>query len=131
MARFTYEQMEILRKSPYVRKVGATSVSFTGDFKRLFWDIHTKSNLMPREILELHGINTEILGNARIRNIAYNLKLEYAAFGEFSDIRRSKRLEKLPPEREINRLRMEVEYLKQEQEFIKKIISAGQEVKQI
>ena len=129
MARFTYEQMEILRKSPYVRKVGTTSVSFTGDFKRVFWDIYTKSNLLPREILESHGINTEILGAARIRNIAYNLKLEYTAFGEFSDIRRSKQTEKLPPEREINKLRMEVEYLKQEQEFIKKIISAVQEVK--
>ena len=132
MAKFTWEQIETLRQSPYVRKVGAVIISFTGEFKRQFWEMYTKENLMPREILGLLGIDAEILGAARIRSIAYNLKQEYAAFGEFSNVRRnarSKQTEKLPPAQEINRLRTEVEYLRQEQEFIKKIISAGREVK--
>jgi hypothetical protein len=132
MARFTWEEMDILRQSPYVRRIGPIAVSFTGEFKRRFWEMYTKENLLPREILELLGIDTKILGAARIRNIAYNLKQEYANFGEFPDVRRKrsdKQREKLPPDKEINRLRMEVEYLRQEQEFIKKIISAGREVK--
>jgi len=128
MARFTREQIEVLRHNPYVRKVGAITVSFTGEFKRRFWEMYTKGNLLPREILELLGIDTEILGAARIRNIAYNLKLELANFGEFSDIRRNAaQREKIPPDQELKRLRMEVEYLRQEQEFIKKIMSAGKE----
>ena len=132
MANFTWEQIEVLRQSPYVRKVGAIEVSFTGEFKRRFWEMYTKENRMPREILTLLGIDAEILGTARIRNIAYNLKLEYANYGEFSDFRRrktNKQKEVFPSDKEINKLRMEVEYLRQEQEFIKKIISAGKEVK--
>ena len=132
MAKFTWEQIEILRQSPYVRKINTITVSFTGEFKRRFWAMHAEGNLMPREILELLGIDTEILGAARIRGIAYNLKQEYADFGEFLDIRRNGRNvhgEILPPAQEINKLRMEVEYLRQEQEFIKKIISAEREVK--
>jgi hypothetical protein len=128
MAKFTWEQIEILRQSSYVRRVSPIIVSFTGEFKRRFWEMYTKESMMPREILELLGIDTEILGAARIRNIAYNLKQEYINFGEFSDVRRNgrnKQGEELPPAKELNRLRMEVEYLKQEQEFIKKIISAG------
>ena len=128
MAKFTWEQIEILRQSPYVRRVSPIIVSFTGEFKRRFWEMYTKESMMPREILALLGIDTDILGAARIRNIAYNLKQEYANYGEFLDIRRNGRAnqdEKLPPAKEINKLRMEVEYLKQEQEFIKKIISAG------
>jgi tRNA U55 pseudouridine synthase TruB len=132
MAKFTWDQIEILRQSPYVRKVGVIEVSFTGEFKRRFWEMYTKGNLMPREILGLLGINAEILGPTRIRSIAYNLKQELANFGEFSDIRRkktNKQSEELPPAKEINKLRMEVEYLRQEQEFIKKIISAERGIK--
>jgi len=131
MAKFTWEQIDVLRQSPYVRRVSPIIVTFTGEFKRRFWEMYTKESLMPREIFELLGIDTEILGTARIRGIAYNLKQEYANFGEFSDIRRNVRKleERLPPTQEINKLRMEVEYLRQEQEFIKKIISAGKGVK--
>jgi hypothetical protein len=130
MAKFTREEIEILRQSPYVRRVWPKAVSFTGDFKRRFWEMYTKKDLMPREILELLGIDAEILGAARIRNIAYNLKLEYAHFGEFSDIRRNAmQKEKIPPDQELKRLRLEVEYLRQEQEFIKKIMSACKEKK--
>jgi len=133
MANFTWEQIEILRQNPYVRRVGTVEVSFTGEFKRRFWDMYTKENLMPREILGLLGIDAEILGAARIRNIAYNLKQELANFGEFSDFRRKRtdkhRKENFPPAQEINRLRLEVEYLKQEQEFIKKIFSAERGMK--
>jgi hypothetical protein len=132
MARFTLEQIEALRQNPYVLSASARVVSFTGEFKRRFWVMYTERNLLPREIFESLGIDTEILGSARIRGIAYNLKQEYIKFGEFSDVRRnavSNQNEKLPPDKEINRLRMEVEYLRQEQEFIKKIISAAERVK--
>ena len=33
MAKFTWEQIEVLRQNLYVRKVGAIEVSFTGEFK--------------------------------------------------------------------------------------------------
>ena len=132
MARFTKKQIEILRKNPYVKKVGAIGISYTEEFKRRFWEMYTREHMMPREILELLGIDAEILGAARVRSIAHNFKLEYTKFGDFTDVRRSARAkqeEEFPPAKELNRLRMEVEYLRQEQEFIKKIISAGREVK--
>jgi hypothetical protein len=65
---------------------------------------------------------------ARIRGIPQNLKKEFEHHGDLADTQRP-----IPPERrgeptteqEVRRLRVEVEYLKQEQEFLKKIISAA------
>jgi cell division protein FtsB len=122
---FTEEQIELLRQNPYVRKISATMISFTADFKRRFWEMYTKGNLMPREIFGLLGIDAKILGFARVRGIPYALKQEYVCFGDFSDVRRNAmNKEKFPPDQELKRLRMELEYLKQEHEFLKKIISA-------
>jgi hypothetical protein len=127
---FTAEQIELLRQSPYVRRVSAAKVSFTTDFKRRFWEMYTRENLMPREIFGLLGIDAKILGLARVRGIPYALKQEKACFGEFSDVRRNAmQKEKFAPDQELKRLRIEVEYLKQEHEFLKKIISAEREEK--
>ena len=127
---FTPEQIKVLQQNQYVLRVSPTVLSFTVEFKKRFWEFYTQGKLMPREILSILGFDTQMLGKARVRGIPYNLKLEYANFGEFTEVRRNAmQKEKYLPDQEMKRLRMEVEYLRQEQEFIKKIISAGREVK--
>ena len=60
--------------------------------------------------------------------ISHNIKAERKRYGSFSSgQRRAKLTEQLPPDQEVKRLRMEVEYLRQEQDFIKKLILAGKE----
>ncbi len=68
-----------------------------------------------------------MLGKKRIQGIVQNLRKKYAD-GIAEDKRKRRQLD-LTNERHISRLRAEIEYLRQENEFLKKIVSAGKEVK--
>ena len=68
-----------------------------------------------------------MLGKKRIQGIEQNLRKKYAD-GVAEDKRKRRQLD-LTNERLISRLRAEIEYLRQENEFLKKIVSAGKEVK--
>ena len=90
--------------------------------------MYMKESMMPSEILRRLDIDPKILGNARIRGLTQNLKKEYARRGKFKDVIREKPVAgtaELTGGEELERLRAEIEYLKQEREFLKKIISAG------
>jgi len=126
--RFTEEQMAYLKANRYVATANRNTVHFTAAFKERFWEMYTQENMRPMEIVRELGIDTKILGRARIRGLAQNLKKEYARYGKFIDIIRGKPMKIAAAstlEEEVSRLRVEVEYLKQEREFLKKIISAG------
>ena len=127
---FTEEEIRILRNSPYVRSVNEKQVSFTAEFKEEFWRLYTEENLTPSEILGRTGLDYHILGYSRVQGIANNIKGEYKRHGGFAGgKRRANPSEQLPPDQEVKRLRMEVEYLRQEQEFLKKLMMAGKEGK--
>ena len=126
---FTDEQINILKVNPYVAIVDRNRVCFTVKFKEYFWALYTKENMMPSEILRSAGIDPKMLGNARTRGMVANLKKEMAKHGSFTDVIviRTRLLEaqsSAKQEESIERLRTEVEYLRQEREFLKKIISA-------
>lgn len=130
--KFTKEQIEILRGNPYVRNVCDCSVSFTSEFKKEFMRLYREELMAPFDILSQMGIDYYILGSSRVQGITNNLKKEYKRQGFVTETRKNKSQEtfrELPPDQEIKRLRMEVEYLRQEQEFLKKIIIAGKDGK--
>ena len=131
---FTKEQIIILKANPNVAMVDSVRVFFTAEFKERFWGLYTNEYMRPREILEELGIDIKILGSAQIRGIAQNIRKEYERYGKFSDSGkpRTRKTEPEPgnqtalsPEDEAKRLRIENEYLKQELEFVKKIVAAG------
>ena len=123
---FTAEQVEILSKNPYVRSVNENMVYFTAEFKYEFWHLYSEEGMTAYDILNHMGIDYHILGSSRVQGLTNNIKKQYKRHGGFAD----KRPEFVPgqelsPKQEIMRLRMEVEYLRQEKEFLKKIISTG------
>jgi hypothetical protein len=129
---FTEEQMEQLRGSRYVRSVSEKQVYFTEEFKRLYWQMYTDEQLMPYEILRRLGIDYYLLGTKRVQGLTYNMKLQHERDGDFSGRRGSgqpQQRAKQTSEHKLERLRAENEYLKQELEFVKKIVAAGEEVK--
>jgi hypothetical protein len=129
---FTEEQIEQLRGSRYVRSVGAMFVFFTEEFKRIYWQMYTEENLMPNEILRRLGIEYHVLGTARVRGFTYNMKKRHERQGDVCGgrgVEKPKERVRQTAEQKLERLRAENEYLKQELEFVKKIISAGGEVK--
>jgi len=121
--------MEILRKNPYVRYVSEDSVSFTTEFKEEFWYLYNEKGMTPFDILCSMGIDYFMLGSSRVQGIANYIKKYQKKRGSVAYGQKEGAPSKDAPIHEITRLRMEVEYLRQEQEFLKKIITAGRDGK--
>ena len=59
------EEISELSSSPYVASIISGRITFTSEFKRVAYDLLVKGTPI-REIFETHGIDPEILGNARM-----------------------------------------------------------------
>ena len=62
---FTNEEVELLRNNPYTYAVTPHILSFTKEFKELFWKEYQAGEI-PRQILEKHGYPADVLGKERI-----------------------------------------------------------------
>lgn len=126
--QFTEEQQQKLRQNPYVYSVTATRLSLTREFKELFMEA-CKAGRTPRQILEDHGFSVELIGERRFFSIPQHIREEFKKHGEFREGYSSRcnggnALEGHPSgDDELKQLRYEVDYLKQEMEFLKKISS--------
>lgn len=127
--RFTGGEMDALRRNPYTYKVTQCHLSFTAEFKELFWK-HYNEGMTPKDILISLGYDPDILGENRVNGIRMHIKEEFEKQGRFNNGRkpRGTRAEAaandpVDPADEVRQLRNEVEYLRQEVEFLKKISS--------
>lgn len=123
--KFTPEQQDILRNNPYTARVTASTLSFTKEFKELYYKEYL-SGRIPREILQEYGYPVEILGQKRIWGIAHTIKKEFEKNGAFDDVRTKKQYDRpkpSTPEEKIRHLEHQVNYLTKEVEFLKKISS--------
>ena len=125
--KFTDEQIEYFKHNRHVKNVGRSFVYFNDGFKEQFWRMYHEENLLPQEILLRLGVDYDMLGRKRVEGMVQNLKKKYA--GGIAEDRRKKRKTDLTRERQVSKLRAEIEYLRQENEFLKKIVSAGREAK--
>lgn len=123
---FSEEQQQQLRSIKYTAKVTGSTLSFTKEFKQLFYE-KQQAGILPRDILRECGYPVESLGKQRIWGIAYSIKKEYEANGCFQDGRATKaavsKTETTTQEQQIQQLQQKVDYLTQEVEFLKKISS--------
>lgn len=125
---FTEEEQQLLRQNPYVYSVSGASLSLTKEFKMIFLEEYQKGQ-SARSILENYGFDTGILGDKRVCGIASHICREYRKYGEFGEGRSLSRArmgnsdssKPVAGAEEIRRLKHEVDYLKQEMEFLKKI----------
>ena len=128
---FTEEQQQLLRQNPYVYSVTASRLQLTKEFKELFLASYNAGE-SPRAILINCGFDISILGERRIYSISSHIRSEYEKYGEFHEGYGSRSAPDGQPadyphpvseKDEIKQLRSEVNYLKQEMEFLKKISS--------
>lgn len=63
---FTEEEIAILSKNKYVKKVSNKGITYTDEFKRSFI-AENNNGKFPRQIFEEHDFNIEILGMNRVR----------------------------------------------------------------
>lgn len=127
--RVSKEEIEALKRSPYIAKASPIQVSFTTDFKQMAYQELTEGKTM-RTILEESGINPEILGERRIWSMTFRMRQEAEREEGFEDQRRKnkrkprKQKEEQTLAERIEQLEHELAYTKQEVEFLKKIRAA-------
>ncbi len=139
---FTTAVIEQLLSSPHIAYVSRTTISFTKAFKELLWQRYC-DGIPPAKIVEDAGLNPDVIGRGRIDTLIKTLRDQTERGLPFADglephfnkpekefdIPKIPRMPKnaiipLTPET-IAKMAHEIKYLKQEMEFLKKIILAG------
>ncbi len=127
---FTEEQISILRQNPYVYSVSPAVLTLTKEFKEIFYAQYQEGK-SPRAILEDHGFSIDIIGERRVWSISQHIRSEYLKYGEFHQGFQGRKLRQpsdtpvqpVSDADKLSQLQHEVNYLKQEIEFLKKISS--------
>ena len=122
--KFTPEEQRVLRENPYVEKVSETTITYTKDFKAIF-AMEYATGKFPSVILRECGFDHKMLGKKRQNGIVRRTKTYTQRLSGFSDIRKEnsgcrKTIENTDADK-IEWLEHQVKYLKQENEFLKKI----------
>ena len=131
MKEYTDKQIKNLQKNPYVFRVTRFKVYFTTKFKEEFWISYQAGN-SPCKILTDFGFDLNIFGQKQIDSLVQRIKKQALSGNGFSEgeNRQKRPLMKATKENElsspqsIERMQNELLYLRQEVEFLKKIIIA-------
>lgn len=124
--KFTAEQQEILRNNQYTVRVTEYFLSLSKEFKEIFMKEFLAGGATPRDILSKYGYSVDILGKKRMWGIAHSIKKEYYQNESFRDIRSrayGPAAALQHEEDKVRKLQVQVDYLTQEVEFLKKISS--------
>lgn len=125
---FTEYEMEILRQNPYTYKVRQRQLSFTAEFKHIFWNRYQRGEDITA-IFESLGYDPEVIGYSRMYSVASNLQKAVDSGREFTSghsgrSRTGKSAPNPTPDensRTVSAMQHEVTYLRQQVEFLKKI----------
>lgn len=131
MRTFTQEQIKKLEKNPYTFKVTKSKLYFTAKFKEDFWISYQAGNA-PRKIMQDLGYDLSLFTQKQIDNYVQRIKKEALSGQGFREgENRGRRVsmkatqeDDLSSPQSIERMQNELLYLRQEVEFLKKIIIA-------
>lgn len=123
MTKFTRELIEKLLESKYVISANENQVIFSDEFKRLALQ-EWRSGISPKLIFDTYDIGYHILGERRVSNNLSRWKTQESRANGFHRIKSPGR-PKAPTfesnEEEIQYLKNQLEYQRQEIEFLKKL----------
>lgn len=127
------EEIAELKQNPHVESVSARSVNFTAEFKQIAYEAMMRGEKLAN-VLEMYGINTGILGEARIRGLSQRLyQFSEREEGFRSQKGRAKQtsqeIEEENLRKRLKRLENELAYTRQEVEFLKKVQEADTEAR--
>lgn len=121
---FTDEQLKDLLKNPYIKSASSKAITYTEEFRAYFVSEY-ESGKPPSVILKNCGFDVKALGEDRIKNLTRRFKNMKKREAGFSDARQNSSgrpsTRDLTADEQIARLQHQVKYLKQENEFLKKI----------
>lgn len=130
MKEYTSKQIKELEKNPYVYKATKYMIYYTAKFKEDFWVSYQAGNT-PRKILSDFGFDLSVFGQKQIDSLVQHIKKQALSGNGFSEgsNRQRRTAIKAAPEVElsslqsIERMQNELLYLRQEVEFLKKVIT--------
>lgn len=123
---FTEEEVEILSKNKYVKKVSAKGITYSDEFKIIFIEENQKGKF-PRQIFEECGFNIDILGMKRIESSGKRWRSAFRRNGvsQLQDTRKfnsGRPTEKnLSIEEKYKKLQAKIKLLEAENELLKKL----------
>ena len=116
---FTDEDIEILSKNKYVKKVTNKTISFTKEFKELFIE-ESNTGKGPTRIFVEQGFNPYILGSNRIKKFSGRIKKKNKKGLPFDDNRGKKSTGRPKKDKEsFSSLEDEIEFLKHQNSKLK------------
>lgn len=128
---FTDEQVKILKANPNVKNVSNKAITYNDNFKEYFVNEYNNGKL-PRMIFEEVGLSVDILGIIRIEQSAARFRKYSKRLEGFNDTRSTNSgrpaTKDLTKDEIINRQKVEIEYLKQEREFLLELKRLEREV---
>lgn len=124
-------EVEELRKNPYIASVTSNTVRFTEAFKKLAYE-KKHQGIPVTEMMRKCGIDPEILGESRVKGFSYTLNKNGKQENGFSDgrsenYRRPPKTGEETVDQRIRQLENELAYTRQEVEFLKKLQAANME----
>lgn len=152
---FTPFEIELLRQNPNTYSVTPRVLSFTAEFKRLYWERYQAGDAVA-QIFEDAGYDPLVVGYTRMHSFAQNLRKvvregrEFREFGARSSLRPANSPRDKPENEvtsssgsskpsgkrtanrnsaDIERMYHEIVYLRQHVEFLKKIIETDKSSK--
>lgn len=131
MKEYTLKQIKELKRNPYTFKATKNKLYFTSKFKEDFWNSYQAGNA-PRKILKDFGYDLDYFGQKQIDDLVQRIKRQALSGNGFTEgENRQRRVpmkgiseEELSTPQSIERMQNELLYLRQEVEFLKKIIIA-------
>jgi hypothetical protein len=131
MKEYTEKQIKQLKANPYTFKVTKNKLYFTAKFKEDFWVSYQAGNA-PRKIMQDLGYDLSIFTQKQIDNYVQRIKGEALSGNGFREGENRERRVPMKATKEddlsspqsIERMQNELLYLRQEVEYLKKIIIA-------
>ena len=123
---FTEEEIALLSKNKYVKKVSDKGITYTDEFKRIFI-AENHNGKFPRQIFEEHDFNIEILGMKRVESAGKRWRSAFRRNGvsQLQDTRKfntGRPSEKeLSLEEKYEKLQAKIKLLQAENELLKKL----------
>lgn len=126
MKKYTKKQIKELKSNPYTLQVDENRIFFTIEFKKTFWKKY-QVGMSPRAIFKELDYNLDYFGQKQIDSIVQRVKKEALA-GEFTEgYSRKNRMKIKEPDEDISpqnikQMQNELLYLRQEVDFLKKVL---------
>ena len=131
MKEYTAREMKLLKANPYTFKVTKNKLYFTIEFKETFWTAY-QAGMAPRKILEDLGYDLGMFGQKQIDSMVQSMKRQAESRNGFrhGENRTRRKKDELSiqegavaqPKETLENILNEVKYLRQEVEFLKKIV---------